>query len=265
MVPMAPPAQNDHTKYPTIYAQRFSQAISRQVHHNPARRYTPITPISFVDLMLIPIVTALRDNMHTYRFASLPFVSGLLAAVLEGIAAQSLSYSPLRPPAVPLAVRNPYMNVWSATTVNGGALNSQTPTFWTNESVGWEGIVVVDDIAYEYLGNANRELPVEAQYSSSLPLRVLFDSQSSNFTFRAGPVTIEASFLSPVTPKDVCRSSIPLSYLTTSVRSDVSHFHTHPRSIYASPSFLPIGYATISVHTRKAFKTSNNVRRQSGS
>ncbi|KAH8166854.1 hypothetical protein CIB48_g1380 [Xylaria polymorpha] len=149
----------------------------------------------------------------------------ILLSILQGTAAQDASYSPLRPPAIPLAVRNPYTNVWAANIAAGGKLNSQTPSFWTTDPVGWEGIVVVDDTAYEYLGSTNAELPKEAQYTSAVPLTVIFDSQSSNFTFKAGPVTIEASFLSPVTPKDVCRSSIPLSYLTTTVRSNDGQPH----------------------------------------
>ncbi|KAI8951273.1 DUF1793-domain-containing protein [Xylaria longipes] len=165
--------------------------------------------------------------MYTLASRSLHCAIAVLMSILQGIAAQDASYSPLRPPAIPLAVRNPYTNVWAANTATGGTLNSQTPSFWTTEPVGWEGIVVVDDIAYEYLGSANKELPKEAQYVSAVPLTVTFDSQSSNFTFEAGPVTIEASFLSPVTPKDVdvCRSSIPLSYLTTIVRSNDGQPH----------------------------------------
>ncbi|KAI1109383.1 DUF1793-domain-containing protein [Nemania sp. NC0429] len=147
-------------------------------------------------------------------------IFAVLLFLLNATAALGPTYSPLRPPAVPLAVRNPYTNVWAGNTATGGTLNTQTPGFWTTDSVGWEGIVVVDDTAYEYLGNTNRELPKDAQYVSAVPQTVSFDSQSSNFTFQAGPVTIEASFFSPVTPKDVCRSSIPLSYLTTTVRSD---------------------------------------------
>ncbi|KAI0400740.1 DUF1793-domain-containing protein [Xylaria palmicola] len=162
-----------------------------------------------------------------YRFASGSFYSGLAVFifVLQGIVAQGPSYSPLRPPSLPLAVRNPYTSVWAGNIAAGATLNSQTPSFWTTEPVGWEGIVIVDDIAYEYLGSTNHELPKEAQYVSAVPLAVSFDSQSSNFTFKAGPVTIEASFLSPVTPKDVCRSSIPLSYLTTTVRSNDGQPH----------------------------------------
>lgn len=146
----------------------------------------------------------------------------LFLCILHAIAAAGPTYSPLRPPALPLAVRNPYTNVWAGNTATGGTLNTQTPVFWTTDPVGWEGIVVVDDAAYEYLGSTNRELPKDAQYVSAVPQTVSFDSQSSNFTFQAGPVTIEASFFSPVTPKDVCRSLIPLSYLTTTVRSNVS-------------------------------------------
>ena len=58
------------------------------------------------------------------------------------------------------------------------------------------------------------------------PLAVSYDSQYSNFTFAAGPVEITASFLSAVLPKDLCRTSIPLSYLTTSVSSTDGATHS---------------------------------------
>ncbi|KAI0000265.1 DUF1793-domain-containing protein [Xylariaceae sp. FL0662B] len=128
-------------------------------------------------------------------------------------------YTPLRPPAVPLAVRSPYTSAWTST-VNNAALNGHTPMFWPGNSIGWEGIVVVDGNSYEYMGAAISDLPELASFNSSIPQEVKFDSQYSNFTFLAGPVTITASFFSPVIPMDICRSSIPLSYLTTSVRSN---------------------------------------------
>ncbi|KAI1344451.1 DUF1793-domain-containing protein [Xylariaceae sp. FL0016] len=143
-------------------------------------------------------------------------ILGLLPAVVQG-----LTYSPLRPPAVPLAVRNPYNSVWS-TTASGSTLNSRSPIFWTGKPLGWEGIVVVDGTPYEYMGSASLDL---SAVSSSVPQDVSFDSQYSNFTFLAGPVTIKASFFSPITPKDTCRSSIPLSYLTTSIQSNDGQPH----------------------------------------
>ncbi|KAL8718809.1 MAG: hypothetical protein Q9225_004093, partial [Loekoesia sp. 1 TL-2023] len=80
-------------------------------------------------------------------------------------------------------------------------------------------IVTVDGVSYEYLGTGSTTLPKLPNLQPAKPLTVSYDSQYSNFTFAAGPVEITASFLSSVLPKDLCRTSIPLSYLTTSVQS----------------------------------------------
>ncbi|KAI2635823.1 DUF1793-domain-containing protein [Hypomontagnella submonticulosa] len=133
-------------------------------------------------------------------------------------------YYPLRPPAIPLAVRSPYTSVWS-TTAGDGTLNSQPPIFWFGQRLGWEGIVVVDGNSYEYMGTVINDFPELSYFNTTVPLEVRYDSQFSNFTFLAGPVIITASFFSPVTPKDVCRSSIPLSYLTTTVQSNDGRPH----------------------------------------
>lgn len=134
-------------------------------------------------------------------------------------------YSPARPPAVPLAVRSPYLSAWSQT-AGGGTLNSGNAIFWQGDPIGWEGIVAVDGISYQYLGSGSLCPPTPAKLQPAKPQTVSYDSQYSNFTFIAGPVTIEASFFSPVTPKDICRSSIPLSYLTTSVKSNDCEEHS---------------------------------------
>ncbi|KAL8663084.1 MAG: hypothetical protein Q9202_004121 [Teloschistes flavicans] len=85
--------------------------------------------------------------------------------------------------------------------------------------LGWEGIVTVDGTSYEYLGTGSTTLPKLPNLQPAIPLTVTYDSQYSNFTFAAGPVEITASFLSSVLPTDLCRTSIPLSYLTASARS----------------------------------------------
>ncbi|KAK5203682.1 hypothetical protein LTR47_008441 [Exophiala xenobiotica] len=128
------------------------------------------------------------------------------------------NYSPARPPAVPLAVRSPYTSAWQSTAGNS-TLNSAGVEFWTGGSLGWEGIVTVDGISYEYLGVATQTLPAIPILKPAVPRDVSYDSQFSNYTFEAGPVLITASFFSPVIPTDLCRTSIPLSYLTTSVES----------------------------------------------
>jgi hypothetical protein len=128
------------------------------------------------------------------------------------------NYSPARAPAIPLAVRSPYTSAWQSTAGNS-TLNSASVEFWTGGDLGWEGIVTVDGISYEYLGVASQVLPAVPTFKAATPLNVAYDSQFSNYTFQAGPVLVTASFFSPVIPKDLCRTSIPLSYLTTSVAS----------------------------------------------
>ncbi|KAL8967795.1 MAG: hypothetical protein Q9197_005227 [Variospora fuerteventurae] len=83
----------------------------------------------------------------------------------------------------------------------------------------------VDGISYEYLGTGSTTLPKLSNLLPAKPLTVTYDSQYSNFTFAAGPVEVTASFLSSVLPTDLCRTSVPLSYLTTSVRSTDAASH----------------------------------------
>ena len=134
------------------------------------------------------------------------------------------SYSPVRPPALPLAVRSPYTNCWSST-ANNGTLNTNGAMFWPGPAAGWEGIITVDGITYEYLGTGLQTLPSLPNIKTASPLAVSFDSQYSNFTFRAGPVDLVASFFSPVIPQDLCRTSVPLSYLQVSYASTDGQSH----------------------------------------
>ena len=39
--------------------------------------------------------------------------------------------TPFNPPAIPLAVRSPYLSTWLQGGDSGGRLNGQWPTFWT--------------------------------------------------------------------------------------------------------------------------------------
>ena len=134
------------------------------------------------------------------------------------------AYSPARPPSVPLAVRGPYTSAWQST-AGDGTLNSVSAEFWPGNPLGWEGIIQVDGLSYEYLGVGSQSLPTLSSLKTAVPLTVSYDSQYSNYTFAAGPVRIEASFFSPVIPKDYCRTSIPLSYLTTTVTSQDGFEH----------------------------------------
>lgn len=70
--------------------------------------------------------------MHTLKFLKL---AGLAVVALLGQRAEGAStFSPARPPAAPLAVRSPYLNVWLNGRTDGGPsgyLAGQWPRFWT--------------------------------------------------------------------------------------------------------------------------------------
>lgn len=95
-------------------------------------------------------------------------------------------------------------------------------------------------MSYEYLGTGSQSLPALRNLKTAVPLTVSYDSQYSNFTFAAGPVEVTASFLSPVLPQDLCRTSIPLSYLQTSYKS--TDGSSHDVQLYSDVNAAWIAY-----------------------
>jgi hypothetical protein len=64
----------------------------------------------------------------------LTFLAALTVAAGAGIVGAVSTFSPARPPAVPLAVRSPYLNTWLPAGKdggNGGYLAGAWPVFWT--------------------------------------------------------------------------------------------------------------------------------------
>ena len=86
-------------------------------------------------------------------------------------------------------------------------------------------------MSYEYLGIGSQALPTLPNLKPAVPKTVSYDSSYSNFTLQAGPVLITASFLSPVIPKDICRTSIPLTYM--SVSAEATDGAAHDIQFYA--------------------------------
>ncbi|KAF4772240.1 hypothetical protein HAV15_011255 [Penicillium sp. str.  len=76
----------------------------------------------------------------------------LVASFVSSIGAQSI-FSPARPPAIPLAVRSPYLSTWlnvGNDGGNGGYLAGQWPVFWGIN--GWTGMIRVDGSTYTWMG-----------------------------------------------------------------------------------------------------------------
>ncbi|KAH6604549.1 glutaminase a [Trichoderma cornu-damae] len=135
---------------------------------------------------------------------------------LAGRAGAVSTFEPARPPAAPLAVRAPYLNVWLNGQTNGqpsGYLPGQWPRFWTQGIQAWQGFVRVDGQVYNWMGGAPGASNVDQQ-------SLKYTSTRTTFTMNvAGKVQLVAEFFSPVFPDDLRRQSIPFSYLSVSVAS----------------------------------------------
>ncbi|PHH67709.1 hypothetical protein CDD80_590 [Ophiocordyceps camponoti-rufipedis] len=148
------------------------------------------------------------------------FVKLAAAAVLTVLGREAEADSqffPARPPAAPLAVRSPFLNVWLNGQPNGGRhgyLPGQWPRFWTESVQGWQGYVRVDGKAFNWMGDA----PVKAPNVDQVSLE--YTSTKTTFIMNVdGKVQLKAEFLSPVYPDDLRRQSITSSYLQVSARS----------------------------------------------
>ncbi|WP_327011768.1 DUF5127 domain-containing protein [Dactylosporangium sp. NBC_01737] len=158
------------------------------------------------------------------RLAALGGLTGVAAAAgvgLDGGPAYAAStFSPIRPPATPLAVRSPYLSTW----LRADTLPGNWPTFWTGAATAMTGIVRVDNQPYVFMGSPSGGWPLATQTA------LVVTATRSTFTITAGAVRLEVEFLSPVDPANLRRQSVPMSYLSvTAIATDGG---SHAVSIY---------------------------------
>jgi len=84
-------------------------------------------------------------------------ILAVLATITTNLLAQGTgsTFSPARPPAIPLAVRFPYLSTWlraGSDGGNGGYLPGEWPIFWTGQVTGWTGMIMVDGLPYLWMG-----------------------------------------------------------------------------------------------------------------
>jgi len=140
-------------------------------------------------------------------------VCGALVLSMLAGAASVPTIAPIRPPAVPLFVRSPYLSVWSASDL----IAARDTTFWTGAAKPLRGALSVDGHAYRFIGlGRNRAL-------HQVSLRV--SATQSVYVLRGAGVTMTLDFLSPVDASDIRRLSVPFAYLFASVRNDDARPH----------------------------------------
>ncbi|OCK79634.1 glutaminase GtaA [Lepidopterella palustris CBS 459.81] len=162
---------------------------------------------------------------------------GLLLAFLINFTRAISTFSPARPPSLPLAVKSPYLSTWldaGRDGGNGGYLPGQWPQFWTNQVTGWTGLIRVDGTTYTWMGN-----PIGPALAEQVTYE--YTSTKSIFTIDvAGKLAMNITFLSPITPDDMMRQSLVFSYMNVEVTS--MDGTTHDVQLYSDISAGQIAY-----------------------
>lgn len=154
----------------------------------------------------------------------------MLASLTTAIAAST--FTPIKPPSQPLAVRSPYLSAWQAAGSgggNGGYLAGQWPSFWNGRTLGWQGLIRVDGTTYNFMGAmsglSNRATQTNYEYTATQSIY----TQTVN-----NAVKLTVTFLSPITPDDWKRQSLVFSYMNVAVES--MDGKTHSVQIYSDIS-----------------------------
>jgi hypothetical protein len=151
------------------------------------------------------------DDVRLYNRA----LSATDVSDLYGLAPVS---SPIRPPAVPLIVRGPYVNTWHTSTTGPGTWS----TFWTGWIKAIAGLARIDGNAYLFFGSPNVNATV--QHMTQVELEVT--PTQSRFVFQGGGVTLYLTFISPVEANDLRRLSMPFGYIIAQVQSNDGKGHS---------------------------------------
>jgi len=112
------------------------------------------------------------------------------------------SLGPLRYPAVPLIVHDPYFSVWSFT----DRLTESYTRHWTGSGNGMRGMVNIDGHAYRFAGDIKHVPPMEQKSVEVLPTRTVY-------IFEAAGIRLTLTFLTPALPHRLDIMSRPLTYL----------------------------------------------------
>ncbi|KAF9239549.1 hypothetical protein LCP9604111_9091 [Penicillium roqueforti] len=147
-----------------------------------------------------------------------PLYASMLS-LYSGQESSSVTHHPVLPPSYPLAVRNPFLSAWMPSD-RVQQLPYAEPQFWAGQELGWSVIVRVNGQAYSLMGVPDMGV---SNIRPATVRRAEFTATHSIFDLTAGPVAFKLDFLSPVSPSNYVRQSLPFSYLTVQVAESRGH------------------------------------------
>ena len=136
---------------------------------------------------------------------------GATAPTRSAAARSKVKTTPIRPPAVPLIVRSPYLSTWQSSTVSPGTWQ----TFWNGDTTAMAGIVRIDGTSFAFAGDPSIGDTVAALEQTHLALT----ATRSVFILQSSGVEITLEYLSPIEPGNLQRQSIPMAWVLVTARS----------------------------------------------
>jgi hypothetical protein len=140
----------------------------------------------------------------------------ILLSLAPGVpAAQQNTPVPLRAPATPLIVHDPYFSIWSMT----NRLTDGPTRHWTGTPQPINGIVRIDGHSYRWLGDADDSIPALDESEREItPTRTIV-------TLANAQLQLRLTFLTPAFPDDLREMARPVTYLTWEVQSRDGNKH----------------------------------------
>ena len=121
-----------------------------------------------------------------------------------------------RAPAVPLIANDPMFSVWSF----ADCLTEDATRHWTGVRQYMIGVLQVDGVLYEFLGNLN---PVNDRYYGGYEKMEQMSCEirpmTTTYTFRTPQVQLQLRFTSPLLLDDLDVLSWPVTYMSYQVQS----------------------------------------------
>lgn len=114
----------------------------------------------------------------------------------------------LRVPAVPLITNDPYFSVWST----DDTLYKQTTKNWTGKSQAINGNIIIDNVAYRFMG-------VQGANDTMEQTNIEITATSTIYTFEKAGIELTVTFTTPLLLNDLDVLSRPCTYLTISAAS----------------------------------------------
>ena len=146
-------------------------------------------------------------------------------SILVSAGAAMAQFSPVRPPAVPLITRSPYVSTWVTNNPPG---SGSWPSFWNGNTKALTIMAYVDGKAYLLMG-----LP-KGVPNNATQTKLQITPTRSIYTMQCGGASVTLNFLSPIEANDLRRMSIPLGYIVMTAKS--TDGTAHAVSLYADIS-----------------------------